>query len=246
MNINFCWFSYEKDGSILPYSVGSVLSNFPSSKCFIYEDGLKPIEPEHKEKLLSDNRVEIRPTWFLRKRNLNGIECVRGILGGMQDASEDCDWVAKIDADTMIHSPNYINESLTRGIKEKKLQVGFGKDMSNFCWGWIYFLKKEIILSLLHEMVRTGRMFYDPSGKFAEDSTLTGIIRHLGGAESVEVDRFKLYHDNIFSWDYSSPPSMNRISEETSIVNFGYANARVVPDFYEKRESLMKKFYEQC
>lgn len=242
MKVNFCWFSYERDGSILPYSVGSVLKNFPDAKCFIYEDGLRPIGEPFRTQLLEQG-ARIRKTWFLRKGNLNGIECLRGMLGAMKEASEGVDWVGKIDSDNIIHRSDYIKKLLEEN--KERFQVGFAKKNAVFCWGWLYFISPTILTKLLLELNRSGRMFYDPTGKFAEDYTLSSLIRHTTNYnEAIYVESFKEFHERLLFWDYSS--TLEQVTEKTNLINFGAPNIRQDSDFLNLRADLMKRAYERC
>ena len=103
MRIAICFFSYNKDTELLKQALRGVKrlreKNLEDTiDAYVFDDHNAPLEQE-----LLPEWVNYAQTTFDRCRNLNGLECVQGMLSVFADlVSKGYEWVIKADSDTVI------------------------------------------------------------------------------------------------------------------------------------------------
>lgn len=94
-------FTYSGDADVLPVCISATRRAFPGAPIHVIDDNASPLKPDQVA-LLGDIHYT-RSVWD-RKRNLNGPECIRGILDTMHEnvSRYGADYAVKIDADTLV------------------------------------------------------------------------------------------------------------------------------------------------
>ena len=100
MKLAFIYFTYTKDIDILNLSLEAFDDN-DMSDVYILDDANNPL-PYIPGKVIKDN---YKQTSFKRNNNLNGIECLDGMIQEYNRirSIKNYDWVVKVDSDTFIN-----------------------------------------------------------------------------------------------------------------------------------------------
>ena len=106
--MNYAIFCYREDHQCLGLCLEQIRSIDRAAQFYLFDDAAKPLFPAQ---VPAGNDISYKITYFARRGNLNGLECVRGMLGCMLDIPGD-DPVIKIDADTLLMDPAEIIRSL--------------------------------------------------------------------------------------------------------------------------------------
>lgn len=96
-------------------------------------DQADPIEPPA--------HVRVKRTTFARNGNLNGIDCVIGILQVLRDVGRGAKWVMKIDSDAMVLSLDFLQARTERLVGMNHAPVRGPHALFGFC----YALKPEAV-----------------------------------------------------------------------------------------------------
>ena len=96
--MNYAIFCYREDHQCLGLCLEQIRSIDRAAQFYLFDDAAKPLFPAQ---VPAGNDISYKITYFARRGNLNGLECVRGMLGCMLDIPGD-DPVIKIDADTLL------------------------------------------------------------------------------------------------------------------------------------------------
>ena len=92
--MNYAIFCYREDHQCLGLCLEQIRSIDRAAQFYLFDDAAKPLFPAQ---VPAGNDISYKITYFARRGNLNGLECVRGMLGCMLDIPGD-DPVIKIDA----------------------------------------------------------------------------------------------------------------------------------------------------
>lgn len=222
------FFTYAGDADILPVSIAAARHAFPGAPVHVIDDSGAPMQP-HQVAALGDIHYS-RSDWE-RKYNLNGPECVRGILQTMNDNAKrySADYVIKIDPDTLVlrseRHLGWIRENVghfTQTTPEK------------FFGGMFYGIRKDILdICCQNAMAMTL-----PEGA-NEDNTigcLANIASHTGkwvvengtdpsGEGRIGGYNFKFIADNggvVFEY-------IDKIIEDLDVINIGTHHKQGLP-----------------
>lgn len=174
------YFTYGPDFDCLVESVRS-LRRVPGCRrtpIYVFDDGNYPMTPEQVQKL--PEGIHYERTYFNRNKNLNGIECVIGMLICFERVKREtgAKLIFKIDCDSIIHSLKY----WVNAIKKE------GYDMAGmcvnpdylYCAGPCYVMRSEIIYDLL---VNISKLLESEISKIMphlpEDHSITELARML-------------------------------------------------------------------
>ena len=103
--IAFNIWTHEGDGDKVVFCVSAIRKFQKNSPIFIWDDANKSIGPEIKDEL-KNLGCEVRETFFKRDGGLRGEYCHDCMVGNFLEGSVGCDYVAKIDPDTLFVSGN--------------------------------------------------------------------------------------------------------------------------------------------
>lgn len=179
--MNYAIFTYADDADCLALCVQQIRDIDSNAQLYVFDDGKKTIPVER----IPDG-VHYKVTWFNRKGNLNGLECVRGMLSSMLDIPGD-DPVIKIDADTLLMSLSEIQSSLnSRGMLAGGMQCSVPLAFAGCC----YWLTKHAIKEALTLLAQ--REWPEGIGEpYQEDLTIARIMMFLFGRASMEILEWK-------------------------------------------------------
>ena len=82
IKMNYAIFCYREDYKCLELCVKQIRRADCNARIYLFDDGARPLEPGQ---IPAGKDVSYKVTYFPRRGNLNGLECVRGILGCMLD-----------------------------------------------------------------------------------------------------------------------------------------------------------------
>lgn len=126
--------SYKRDAKLAVAGVRCVRRHLPSSAVLVRDDGSNPIPAEDVKAIRAAGGAYFQ-TYWPRKGNLRGKECVIGLLEAMEARCADGDVAVKLDADTVLRSDGPIMRMLENGAD------GFGscfmgRSFSGLCYGF--------------------------------------------------------------------------------------------------------------
>lgn len=170
--MNYAIFTYSADADCLEICVDQIRSVDDNAKIYIFDDGKCPLTPDQIPDL-----CVYKKTWFNRRGNLNGLECVRGMLACLFDIPGD-EPVVKIDADTLLMTTKEIQRSLC---DRKKLAGGVQCSVPLAWAGCCYWLTRQAIEKALELFAR--REFPETKDLYQEDLTITRAMMFLFGQD---------------------------------------------------------------
>lgn len=93
----YCFFSFRNDADSLAQSIRSIRASDPTARIAVFDDGHAPLAKPPRADYFER-------TWFNRRGNLNGRECIMGELLAFQKAARlfGAERLAKIDSDTVV------------------------------------------------------------------------------------------------------------------------------------------------
>ena len=164
----------------MEHSLWSVnrFAGIPYERILLADDGSNPLSPQRRE-ALGKSGVAIMDTSFDRRRNLNGHECVKGILSVLREAAErfGADYILKIDPDTMLFS-----SELTGGLAGGSIgSIGgaAGSKPDRYFFGMCYVLGEDTIKKALEFAIRSTPEslsdLIEKNKKLPEDYTISAI-----------------------------------------------------------------------
>lgn len=115
MNAVFHQFTFGPDGPCTLESVSRIRKLWPLAPVYIWEDGGNRLAPEAADLLRDRYRCSVRPTMFPRGGNLNGKDCIGGMLSCYRfslGAHQDATHVIKVDADTFVCRPGATEQAV--------------------------------------------------------------------------------------------------------------------------------------
>ena len=154
-----------------------------AAQFYLFDDAAKPLFPAQ---VPTGNDISYKITYFARGGNLNGLECVRGMLGCMLDIPGD-DPVIKIDADTLLMDP----AEITRSLKDRGKVAGGMQCRVPLAWaGCCYWITRPAIKAAL-ELLSRREWPEHARQEYPEDQTISKILLYLYGSAGVDVLEFR-------------------------------------------------------
>ena len=106
-SLKFCFviFTYGDDAYLLGQSIRALSKITPKRRIFVYDDAANPLP-------FAPHGVNYKQTYFNRKGNLNGPECVEGELFCMYEAATKAkaDVVIKLDSDIILNNLKWLTD----------------------------------------------------------------------------------------------------------------------------------------
>lgn len=145
MNITIVCFCYKGDENILEYSLKAANTVFGNKiKIALVDDSLKPISKDILSKLKNELSCEFvyEKSTFNRNINLNGKDCIHGIVDSFIKHSKNRDGIViKLDPDTMIMRRTVFDEFAKN---DKFDYASCYRPGCQFC-GMCYMIKTSIL-----------------------------------------------------------------------------------------------------
>ena len=181
--MNYAIFCYREDHQCLGLCLEQIRSIDRAAQFYLFDDAAKPLFPAQ---VPAGNDISYKITYFARRGNLNGLECVRGMLGCMLDIPGD-DPVIKIDADTLLMDP----AEIIRSLKDRGKVAGGMQCSVPLAWaGCCYWLTRPAIKAAL-ELLARREWPENARQEYPEDETISKILLYLYGASGVDVLEFR-------------------------------------------------------
>lgn len=196
MRIAICFFSYNKDTELLKQALRGVKrlreKNLEDTiDVYVFDDNNAPLERE-----ILPEWVNYAQTTFDRRRNLNGLECIQGMLSVYADLiSKGYEWVIKADSDTYINNLEWI-----RALDPSRIAHAGSCHVHDYSSGACYALSSSGVAALQEKLTdpiiqkRVG-VAYCEDKVFCRLSRMTNlgvICRHN---DKNEISSSRLYHD---------------------------------------------------
>ena len=166
MHTVYCLFSYALDHACLDQAIRSIRLSDPRGKIAVFDDGAKPLPKPPASDFYEK-------TWFARRGNLNGRECIIGELLCFAKAARlsGASHVAKVDCDTVVIRPDVALRLAVEANAD--LYGSSGHDFG--VWGPFYILRA----AFLHRMIEVAPTLKDVSDE--EDMGMTALARGAQG-----------------------------------------------------------------
>lgn len=238
----FIWFTYKRHEAFLVQSLRSVLENVSSDKrlCVVFDsyygDSISDATMDIISNYQNKYGVEIIVTSanFYRRGNLNGTECINGMLSFFNRFQTNSDAIFKIDSDVILFKQNYINTFLSNS---KYLSMGcqrhiFKPDQfdKGLIYGSFYGLKSELLEYINREVnhasnfeeyiehvTASNPLVHD---NLQEDLTFSMIIKSITSDEQRLWPEFTLGKGMMAGWQFKNNTYSNGY-KFYDIINFG-------------------------
>ena len=216
--MNYAIYCYKEDYKCLELCIDQIRKVDPDCMIYLFDDGKAPLL---KKDVPKGKDVIYKKTYFQRNGNLNGLECVRGMLSCMRDIPGK-DPIVKIDADTLLMSIEEIKKSLE---ERKKLAGGYQCTIP-FAWsGTCYWVTRKMINDALELLVK--REFPERHGhSYPEDVTISSIASYLYGRNGIDILEFKegKWLIGIRTCEQRQLASLSKLARNVSAVHCGQMN----------------------
>ena len=197
-------FTYEGDGAVLLPCVRCVVGSFKNRDFDVYvmDDDEHPITDEQREAILKiSDRVHYRRTTFNRHKNLNGKECMLGIMDCFIENAAGREGITiKLDPDTMILRPYIFDEFRIVESCKYIASTRPGCTFSGICYA--------LDNSILHSTKRILNCTDIPDDRGPED-LMIGCCATLAGAPGCSLlyepwSNKECKNATSAAWDYST------------------------------------------
>jgi len=216
--INAIYFSCERDADMLENSIDSLRLNYPINRIIVANDLNDPI-------LRKIPGVEI----INKKKSsekLYGLENIGEMLSFFKFASNDCDYIQKIDSDTLVCS-----DLAYRNLEEGKWDAYGSFPMAipemipprHFA-GPSYFLRSSLAAKLFD--FGFPKTVHDWAWmKYPEDMVISDICNHL--TQNIQVDGTAMHKAGKYLFD----TYLTKIAgcDKSEITKYGFAHCRTNP-----------------
>ena len=216
--MNYAIYCYREDYKCLELCIGQIRRVDPDFLIYLFDDGSAPLLRCHIPK---GKDVIYKKTYFQRRRNLNGLECVRGMLSCMKDIP-GTDPIVKVDADTLIMSIDEISKSLS----DRRMLAGGYQCAVPFAWsGVCYWVTRRFIREALDVLV-TREFPERPDQTYPEDVTMSMLALYLYGRKGADVIEFQdgKFLIGIRTCDKRQLAELSRLAQGVSAVHCGQVN----------------------
>ena len=196
MRIAICFFSYNKDAELLKQALRGVKrlreKNLEDTiDAYVVDDHNAPLEQE-----LLPEWVNYTQTTFDRRRNLNGLECIQGMLSVFADlVSKGYEWVIKADSDTYINNLEWL-----RALDPNRIAHVGSCHVLDYSSGACYALSSSVIAALQEKLTdpiiqKRVDVAYCEDKVFCRLSRMTNLGVLCRHNDKNEISSDRLYHD---------------------------------------------------
>lgn len=228
MNVALVYFTYERDAELLGMSL-QALPQLRSREgdevsVFVFDDANAPLA-------VVPEGVVYEQTSFDRKGNLNGLECIDGMLALYESVFErtGAEWIVKLDCDTYLNDLDWL-----RGMDAATVAQAGCRHVNDFCSGACYAVSRAGVAAVRERL--TGETWRKRARKaWCEDRVIGRIAETTAfrvvwlGSIFNEPKRGVLYHD----WMNDGEACMELLVAPYA-VDFKRCRWNSVPDDYEK------------
>lgn len=173
-------FSFAPDAPLLHLSARRIAQLDPDAQIVAVSDPDNPLNPAD----LPPNVIH-RLGSFPRNGNLNGLDCIVGMLSTMADllTEFDADHIVKFDSDMW---PNNLSAFLHSTDADAYDYLATERWHFDQPAGYIYRLSRRLVSRLLTE-IKKRREFdlFPPNNKYPEDLTIYALTRQLRAAAAI-------------------------------------------------------------
>ena len=204
--IKFCfvYFTYKEDAYLLGQSLRALrmlprrLAN--KSNIFVYDDAQNALP-------YAPNACQYHLSFFNRNGNLNGSECVDGMLFSMLEAAKktNADVVIKIDSDIIINNMDWVKD-----FNPLESHIGFQIQNQSHVSGCCYSLPTSALVPMLKSLRNESK-----SPNIPESILMTSL------SEKVGLDKVLHVCDSTNA-DLWRASSIERKEIETGLTSHGY------------------------
>lgn len=170
-----CMPAWSGESEILPLTLGAAMRAWPEASFTILDDRDNPL-PKHVRKALP-SPVRYKQTSFDRQRNLNGIDCVRGLVTEYLEAAEldgnNDGFIVKLDPDTIVLRGEHLQEHMEAGAEMYASTTERGL-FSGACYAASVAVMKRVQKAVQTDGVLSTERNYVP-----EDCTIMGLVYAL-------------------------------------------------------------------
>lgn len=172
MSASIVIFTFSGDAEALLVNVPFLRARYPHAKVSVIDDAASPLSGK-TVRLLKSYDCFYRQSSFARRGNLNGFECVIGILEELQGAArrDGTTRVVKLDTDTFIVDPTELLEGTV---------AGFESLSYNLFSGTAYAIETGALPALLEHVKSRVGSFFNPN-RLPEDQTIASTALRLFG-----------------------------------------------------------------
>lgn len=215
-------FTYALDAREAIACVRCVRTALPDAVVTVADDAAFPVPDEVRKTILAYGAL-YRQTGFTRQGNLNGPECIRGIISTLAGGAKDGDIVVKVDSDTALLDGWWI-----RGMQEDGLDwVSCGTGVRRF-FGLCYALTGRVA-RLADEFLQA----VDVADDAPEDLIIGGAVIDLCGVERGRLVSPWTPHNRQGRWAWFNWDSVTACPERYAVmydvVNVGNPRPPHVP-----------------
>jgi hypothetical protein len=177
----YCFFSFGADGDCLVQAIRALRLSDPTGKIAVFDDGNAPlaeVQVDHYER-----------TFFERRVNLNGRECIMGEIAAFSKAARmfGAEFVAKVDSDTVVLDPH----KAVRLMREGGLDLLGSSWHDDGVWGPFYLLRASVLPRMAEAVMRIKDLCDE------EDMGMTHVCREAKGR--VRIIYFKDPSERVLS-----------------------------------------------
>ena len=214
MRIAICFFSYNKDTELLKQALRGVKrlreKNLEDTiDAYVFDDHNAPLE-----QALLPEWVNYAQTTFNRCRNLNGLECVQGMLSVYADlASKGYEWVIKVDSDTYINNLEWL-----RTLDHNRIAHTGSCHVHDYSSGACYALSSSGIAALQEKLTdpiiqKRVAVAYCEDKVFCRLSRMTNLGVLCRHNDKNEISSDRLYHD----WYADELVSLEKLKDAAAV-----------------------------
>lgn len=189
-------FSYKKDAELLPICIEQAKQH---GKVYLIDDSISPAISREQAELLGVTEYIL--STFDRKGNMNGSDCVQGILNIYASHGSE-DWIMKLDPDTLLFYPELLipeqnaadligQSSGTSDSWTLRTPIGYGK-------GSGMLMRRDLISELLELLKDDDIKTRIDSGVGCADYVITILTRMLGKKTKLLAHESAEIKNNIY------------------------------------------------
>ena len=234
MNACFTYFTYSKDFDLLRCSIKSLQFWLPKCKIFVVDDKDNPISKEQKSRLDNMN-VIYRQSQFIRNGNLNGVNCICGIIDELKKSAEEsgANVSFKIDSDCFMFDYKIADIIKTQKSPKVLLLKSLGSEFLSG-YGMFYGIPTRSLDKIKESFLNSECAKTKSEYQLPEDVHITKNAVEIEGQQNCIV----LTHEkNYFAgWVGNTKNYSLKKYSETTLIHFGQK------DFGTRKEIAAEMF----